>query len=148
MFNDAYSHGNIDPVHSIPDHSLLTWIMEGCEIPTAINNVDHDDDNFSVSFTKYDTSDIPYNFMLGEESITAIDQALEKLEQLQFTQGNIDDIYGSFCDTVKMEMDEKLAKRKVTIKNGISNNRRGIKKTWWNDQLTELCNIKCDAERK
>ncbi len=29
----------------------------------------------SVSVTKYDTSDIPYNFMLSEESIAAIDHA-------------------------------------------------------------------------
>ncbi len=50
--------------------------------------------------------------MLSEESITAIDQTLERLEQSQFTQGNIDDIYGSFGDMVKMEMDEKLVKGK------------------------------------
>ncbi len=102
MFNEACSLGNIDPVHSIPDHSLLTWVMDGCETFTSINNGDHNGDNFSVLFTKFDTSDIPYNFMLSEESITAIDQALEKLEQSQFTQVNIDDIFGNFCDTVKM----------------------------------------------
>ncbi len=45
-------------------------------------------------------------------------------------------------------MDEKLAKRKVTIKSGISNKRRCIKSPWCNDQLTELWSIKCDAERK
>ncbi len=29
MFMEAYTLGNIDPVHSIPDHSLLTWVIEG-----------------------------------------------------------------------------------------------------------------------
>lgn len=51
-------------------------------------------------FTKYDTSDILYNIILSEKAITAIEQALEKLEQMQFPQWHIDDIYGSFCDTV------------------------------------------------
>ncbi len=77
MFREACSLGNIDPIHSIPDHSLFAWVMEGCDTFTSINNENYDVDNFSVSFTKYVTSDIPYNFMLSEEWITAIDQALE-----------------------------------------------------------------------
>ncbi len=39
-----------------------------------------------VSFTKYDTSDVPYNFVLSGGAVTTIDQTLEKLEKIQFTQ--------------------------------------------------------------
>ncbi len=81
-----------------------------------------------ISVTKYDTSDVPYTFMLSEEAITTIDQALEKLQQAQFTQGKHDDIYGSLCDIFKIDMDETLAKMKVNIKDGISNKSRCIKK--------------------
>ncbi len=38
MFREACSLRNIDPVHSKPDHTLLTWVMELCETFTFINN--------------------------------------------------------------------------------------------------------------
>ncbi len=53
--------------------SLTTYMGNGgCDTFTSINN-----GNCDGSFIKYNTSDISYNFMLSEESITATDQALE-----------------------------------------------------------------------
>ncbi len=51
MFMEDCSLGNIDPAYSISDHRLLTWVMEGCETLSALNNGNCDGENVSVSFT-------------------------------------------------------------------------------------------------
>ena len=53
-----------------------------------------------------------------------------------------------FRQTVAGEMDSKLTKRKVVIKDGLSNNKRKVRKPWWNEQLTRLWNSFCESETR
>ncbi len=58
--------------------------------------------------------------MLSDEAVIAIDQALDTLGETYFRQGNIDDMYGSVCDTVKgqywKESQQKLLQLQTNIR--------------------------------
>ncbi len=68
--------------------------------------------------------DVPVNFLQGENVISEIDALMQRLENADISQSNVDGLYGEFCDKIKEEMKCKLDYKNVTISYGLSNKRR------------------------
>ncbi len=68
------------------------------------------------------------------------------LENNQYDQNEVDNVYESMCESVKVEMNDKLDSKTITLHSGLSNKRRMICKPWWTNQLLELWNNVCDVE--
>lgn len=76
-----------------------------------------------------------------------VNDAISQLQLLVDTQSRLDNAYDMFRNAVVNEMDLKLEKRVVVIKEGTSNKKRKIRKPWWTEQLTRLWNKSCEAEK-
>ena len=129
LFNKSGLVGKCDPDHNISDHSVLAWQYQ--VNATTDSNVNHP--GVSVVVHKYDVSDIPQDFMANVEielNITDINQS-----------------YNEFCSILKLEMDDSLPAKHITINSNPSYNRHTRYKPWWTERLTILWDLRCKAER-
>jgi hypothetical protein len=84
---------------------------------------------------------------MASDNITCkIDQLLDNINASEKTQTDIDTLYDNFVTIIKDEMENKLSKKIVKLREGVSNKRRRRRKEWWNSELTELWNNLCEAE--
>ncbi|XP_053391650.1 uncharacterized protein LOC128554398 [Mercenaria mercenaria] len=100
----------------------------------------------SSSHTVYERKNIPVDFM--NSNYTVLQNFISKLEMEESNQRDLNDVYDQFCDCVKTEMKSKLAHKTVNVSVSGNNKKRKIKKPWWNDELTELWNNSCRAEKR
>ena len=100
----------------------------------------------SATRIKYNTQNIPQDFMAGDEIDVRLQEVIQTIENENRAETQINSIYDEFCETVKSEMHSKLPKNVIKLKTGLSNKRRRVKKPWWTDQLSELWNRWCEAE--
>ncbi len=78
-------------------------------------------------FKKY-TKEYPDNFMHSRGTIDEINACIICLENNQCDQNPVDNVYESMCETVKVEMRDKLDSKTITLHSGLSNKRRRIPK--------------------
>ncbi|CAG2257828.1 unnamed protein product [Mytilus edulis] len=138
--------GKYDLKKAMPDHSLLTWDFtlnfdSNCCINTQTRGT-------SETKKKYDTRNLPEDWLCQESTIAEIDNAIRFLENSIADQSNIDNMYENFVKIVKTEMCNKLPAKNIVLSNGFNiNKRRRCKKEWWNEELTLLWNEVCKAEK-
>ncbi len=77
--------------------------------------------------------------------VNHVNQHIMHIETNGKTQDQVDSIYESFCRTVKVEMGRKVENKIITIKLGLSNKIRKIKKAWWTDHFSQLWNNLCEV---
>lgn len=129
---------------SIPDHSLLVWEVS---FNTSIQNVTKEElSNAHYTHLKYDKHNIPTEFMCENDILTKINNSILELEQNQNQQAHINNVYSSFTDILKDEMNKFLNPRIVVI-DGTKNKKRRTKKPWWNEELSQLWNDLCTSEK-
>ena len=129
LFNKSGLVGKCDPNHNISDHSVLTWQYQ--VNATTDSNVNHS--GVSVVVHKYDVSDIPQDFMTNVE--------------IQLNITDINQSYSEFCSILKLEMDDSLPAKHITINSNPSYNRHTRYKPWWTERLTIHWDLGCKAER-
>ncbi|VDH96507.1 Hypothetical predicted protein [Mytilus galloprovincialis] len=138
--------GKYDLKKAMPDHSLLTWDFtlnfdSNCCINTQTRGT-------SETKKKYDTRNLPEDWLCQESTIAEIDNAIRFLENSIADQSSIDNMYENFVKIVKTEMCNKLPAKNIVLSNGFNiNKRRRCKKEWWNEELTLLWNEVCKAEK-
>ena len=153
LFNKAGGVSLVDPSHGIPDHAMLQWTVDLSHLGYQPENhhpgtADRHRKTTTVSYVKYNTRNVPQDFMINAQIQEQIHELIQKLEQEQVVQDDMNEIYKQFCDSVSSEMDDKLQKRTILLKSGLSNKRRKFKKKWWSDELTDLWNNLCEAEEQ
>ncbi len=99
------------------------------------------------SFTIWNAKSIPDNFLLSDDIVRQIDEIIQQIESRDMSQQELDMVYDSFCKCVLDEMERKPDKKMVHINTGLSNKRRRVKKPWWSDNLNNLWNELCVAEK-
>ena len=62
-------------------------------------------------------------------------------------RADIDQSYVTFCNIVRSEMDTQLPVKCITLKDDKQKHDITRAKPWWSDRLTELWNLRCNAER-
>ena len=144
LFNDTGCMSYVDPSHTLPDHSLLTWKYT-CGLYTATAN--DQIDNEPISFTKW-SRNVPNDFLLSDDMINRVNDMIAQIEANEKSQKHIDNVYDSFCGAVKEEMCEKVDNKTVLIKPDQNGRKRRMKKPWWSEVLSEKWNVLCEAERK
>ena len=137
--------GVYDLTKIVPDHSLLCWKFNWIVDNGSVINPDNEDTQ--NVYIKYDTRNLPEDWLHSEFAISAIDKIIRNLEVSEATQSKIDHMYEEFVQVVKTEMGAKLASKTVVISDGIRNRKRKLKKPWWNDELTVLWNDVCKLEK-
>ncbi|KAJ8305823.1 hypothetical protein KUTeg_016368 [Tegillarca granosa] len=129
----------------VPDHSLLKWSIE---IGPILPSIPSDVTVPQIQIEKFDVKEIPTDFLITGEVQSQLDEAISTLEMQQHAQGDIDNSYQIFLNTIKREMNNKLTSKTYTMFSGSVNKRKRIKKAWWTDNLTQLWNEMCVAESK
>ena len=79
--------------------------------------------------------------------MTLISNALSGFEHSQKSQQSLDTLYEQFYDAIKVEMSNILPSETITVAVGTCNKKRLVKKPWWNDNLSELWNERCNREK-
>jgi len=57
-----------------------------------------------VSYTTFDFSNMPYDFMCGDVNISYLNGIIAQLDQDTQPQNDIDGVYGDWCALVKGEL--------------------------------------------
>jgi len=141
--SDLVNLANILQPVGIPDHSILKWRVELNVVPNqGDSNLVHDN-----SFTKFDVKNVPESFMTEPVFINEVHNCVFNLEQSMRNQDDIDNSYSRLCSIIHDEMQNKLPCKRI-INGPRSNKGRRIGKPWWSDDLSDLENATCEAERK
>ena len=137
----------IDPRTCVPDHALLTWIIN---IP-FIDGPDYSivRDSVCGEYNRYDVKSIPLDFLQSADCQFRLNETILRLENSCKTQNDVNTMYSSFVNIVKLEMNEKLNSRRIRLSDSVSSNKkRRINKPWWTDELSQLWNNMCAAEKE
>lgn len=112
----------IDLRKIVPDHSLLSWTLT-----LDFGFVENTDRNEKTKI-KFDTRNIPHDWLTDENVTSNISKILSELEVAEVTQTAIDNMYIDFVDVLKAEMSKKLPQRTVLL-SGSRNKSRKCQKT-------------------
>ena len=100
------------------------------------------------TLVKYNTRNIPTDFMSGNNFIRQLHDTVLRLESGVNTQNDLDYAYNEFSTLLKQEMTQKLECKTVKVHFSRTNNkRRKISKPWWNSDLTKTWNELCTPEK-
>ncbi|VDI64972.1 Hypothetical predicted protein [Mytilus galloprovincialis] len=147
LIDSIFKIGEYEPKH-ISNHSLSCWTFS---TPVCLNDKVASDDKLHTEpnkSTKFDTRNIPNEWMADVEIVGKLNQFIQNLKLSGINQKELDNKYNDLVTIIHDEMNSKLTRRKVGHLNGLNNKRRKLKKPWWNDNLTALWNEVCEAERK
>ena len=134
LFNQTDLIGRCNPDHNLSDHPMLSWQYKIDDI-TCRDDVQNDAN--LVTIRKHDVSQVTTNFMDG----ITLDMNINNI------RADIDQSYVTFCKIVKAEMDTQLPVKCVRLKEDKQKHSITRAKPWWPDKLTELWNLRCNAER-
>ena len=121
----------------IPDHSLLTWKIETCDLQKSYDNGSlNEQANY---YDRFDLTRVPDSFLSSEESLTLINSVMSNLEQGLQSQADIDNFYGEWCDLVKHNMYASVPYKRVVTQGGTNTSKkRKPGKPWWSNKLIEM----------
>ena len=142
LFNSAGCLNVVDPSHCMPDHSMLKWCVEVGQVKQTLST----NNPVSTKVTQF-SRDVPPDFLSDNLASSNINNLIEQIQTQEAVQNNIDSNYEDFCSLLKQEMEAKLSKKTVTITSGQSNKRRKMRKPWWNEELTDLWQKRCQVEK-
>ena len=114
---------------SIPDHSLLSWNI----VFNEFVDVTLDENVKSGSFGKFDV----------RNALFQVNNVINKLEQSQRTQTDMDSIYEDWCHVIKQHMYSTVPYTTITV--GIRNKKRRPGKPWWSHNLSNKWSEMCKA---
>lgn len=97
-----------------------------------------------ITFEKYDRT-VPETFL--EDNISTLNSYIRVIEQAIETQEELDSFCSRLVETLKTEMNNKMSHRTVKLQPSVNNTKRKTKKPWWSDNLSELWNDQCKAEK-
>ena len=137
LFNQTDLVGRCDPDHNISDHSVLTWQYNVDDLSSGNVHVGESDAQVTV-IRKYDVSLVPADFMC--DSVLEMD--------INVILANINQSYVDFCGIVKSETEANLSFKCITLNDNKHAQGRSRAKPWWSDKLTELWNLRCEAESR
>ena len=125
------------------DHSLISWKFD---FKKEFNQLHKRDQQATIKSVKecYKRA-VPSDFLSSKAEL--LENVINKLNHNVDCQATIDTIYSDLELVIKSEMMEKLDFKVTTIKWGVNNKRRRVKKPWWSDNLTVLWNNVCEAEK-
>ncbi len=83
----------------------------------------------------YDLTGIPGDFLLNDNYVNQIRDAIEKIQNREATKQDISEEYMDFYNIVIGEMNEKVEFQNVHIRNDLNKRRKHVKKPYWNDNL-------------
>ncbi len=83
----------------------------------------------------YDLTGVPGDFILDDNCVNQIHDAIEKIQNQEATKQDISDAYKDFCNIAIGEMNEKVEFKNVHIRNDLNKSRKHVKKPYWNDNL-------------
>ena len=126
-----------------PDHSLLTWdfVFEMCHRTKTEANVDKSPPPSYVKFSRA----YPQGFLYGR--VDELNAFIDRIEYDLSSQQELDTIYKEMVSLITDELYEKVQHKKIKLGSSTDNKKRITKKPWWNDNLTELWNRLCAAEK-
>ena len=142
--SNCISSDGVIPAHFVPDHSLLSWNFKMTHPLFLPNNPP---DFHKVTFTKYQTSQVPVNFLMNPECTNFVNRWISQIEDGVQTQESIDNLYSDFVKSVSVEMERLVPFRVIIMQEGVSNKKRRRGKRWWSDKLSNLWNIFCENEK-
>ena len=93
---------------AMPDHSLLTWTMH---FYVDLTNIESNHRKESKTEVKYNTRNLPDDWLAGENIISDINDIISALEE---TKLQIDEMYDKFISVIKEEMSQKLQQKTVS----------------------------------
>ena len=86
--------------------------------------------------------------MQSHDSQIRLNETIQRLENSNKLQNDVNTMYSSFVRNVKCEMNEKLNSRRIRLSDSVSSNKkRRLKKPWWTDELSQQWNNMCAAEK-
>ena len=143
LFNRSGLLGVIDPSVYHPDHSLLIWdfVFEMCHRTKTEANVDKSP---PLSYVKFSRA-YPQDFLYGR--VDELNAFIDRIEYDLSSQQELDTIYKEMVSLITDELYEKVQHKKIKLGSSTDNKKRRTKKPWWNDNLTELWNSLCTAEK-
>ena len=133
---------------SFPDHSILTWQVDTGQRISYKNTSDSAELNMEEAFIRFETRNIPDSFLSDMNICRQLHKAVFRLENNMSSQNDLDEAYGYLCTLLKDEMKNKLDYKRIKIENSVNNNKRKIRKPWWNTELTEAWNVMCKHENR
>ena len=96
----------------VPDHALLSW-KTATDFLQVRNYTDKK--SFSAnSNDKFDLSKVPGSFMMSNECINFVQMAIDRLEQSQQDQQDIDSVYSTWCHFVRQNMYSSVPYKRVS----------------------------------
>ena len=121
---------------------MLLWNVnvEKCELKRSIVNED-----ITSEFKKFNLKNIPNSFLL--DHLRMIEDLIFSLELDAINQHDLDVVYNDFVVLLKTEMLEKLDYKVIKVSSSSNNKKRRVKKPWWSNELSELWNNVCNAEK-
>ena len=134
---------------SFPDHSISTWQIK-LDLTVMSNESTRISENLdNKTFVKYDTKNIPDDFMSNDNFIQKLHETVFKLESDANSQNDLDKAYAEFSTLIRQEMTEKLDSKTIKMQNSSNNKKRKIAEPWWNDDydLTAAWNEMCMDEK-
>ncbi len=75
----------------------------------------------------YDFTGIVSDFLLDDNWVNQIHDAIEKIENREATKQDISEAYKDFCNIVIGEMNEKVEFKNVHIRNDLNKRRKHVK---------------------
>ncbi len=98
---------------------------------------------------RYDVSDMPMDFMYGNNVQQSIFQKCTELENREQNQISIDEVYDGFCKMLIDEMSDKLPYKIVKVQvrqTNLDRKRTKHNHPWWSERLHQLLTQICDSE--
>ena len=90
----------------------------------------HSENTENESFIKYDTRNIPRDFMSDNDLLQNLHETFFKLESDADSQNDLDNAYTEFSTLLKQEMAKKLSCKTVKMQSSSNNKKRKIGKPW------------------
>ena len=125
----------------IPDHSVLTWTVVGCNKKRESRA-----NNSARTSLKYNTCNISESFLNDDNSFDQVVAAIDKIERDLELLHDANSAYSTFKELIFSEMDSKLPKRKVSVCHQ-NKTAKSLYKPYWSAELDLKWDAVCTRER-
>ena len=142
LFENSNCRSLVEPNTKLPDHSILHWSMTlpGNNVTDAGNKTSQ-----TREWKRFDLSSIPQTFLSDNDSSSKIRETLIRIDNPNVAQNDLDKCYEDFVETVMNTLESEVPFRVIKT-NGHQHSGRHTRKSWWNEELSQLWNnvVKCE----
>ena len=134
----------------LPDHSILCcniYYSKYCQLkketskPTQLSV---NPNNERTDIRRYKYREIPNCFMCSTETMTLVQNTIERIEHCHFNQTSVNELYDSICELYNNEIERYIP---YSLENSKKKLRKCISKPWWNSNLDKLWKDAVAAEK-